>query len=138
MRREPHERTYLDTRRHGIVLLPALGRAFLIAAIGGFLVPLGSPFAFVGALLVFVAALLSLRAVWRWERTRVLLTDEQLALVRGTVRRRTAAVQLDRVGAVEVDQSLVGRILGYGTLIAGPMRITYVPHARSLYRLAAT
>ena len=138
MRREPYERTYLDTRRHGIVLLPTLARAFLLAAIGGFLVPLGSPFSLIGALLVFVATLLSLRAVWRWERTRVLLTDEQLALVRGTVRRRTAAVHLDRVGAVEVDQSLVGRLLGYGTLVAGPLRITYVPHARSLYRLAAT
>ncbi len=138
MPREPYEHVYLDSRRHGIVLAPALLRAFLVAAIGGFVVSLPSPLPLVGAVLVGVAALLALRAVWRWERTRVVLTDEQLALVRGTVRRRTAAVRLDRVGAVEVEQTLVGRLFGYATLDAGPLRVTYVPHAGSLRGLASS
>ena len=66
------------------------------------------------------------------------LTDEQLAVVRGTLRRRIAAVRLERVGAVEVDQSLVGRLLGYGTLVAGPLEITYVPQPRSLHGLVSS
>ena len=132
------ENVYLDSRRHGIVLAPALGRAFVIAAVGGFLFALGSPFPLVGAALVIVAALLALRAVWRWERTHVVMTDDQLALVRGTMwRRRTAAVRLERVGAVEVDQTLLGRVFGYGTLRAGPLEITYVPQPRSGYGLVA-
>jgi membrane protein YdbS with pleckstrin-like domain len=135
VRTQPGERVYLDSRRHGVVLVPALLRAFLLAGFGGFLFSLPSPALVVGAALVVVAALLALRAVWRWERTHVVMTDDRLALVRGTVRRRTAAVRLERVGAVEVDQSLLGRLLGYGTLIAGPLEITYVPQPRSLYGL---
>ena len=129
------ERIYLDSRRHGVVLVPALVRAFLLAGIGGFLFSLPWPSLLAGAALVMVAALLALRAVWRWERTHVIMTDDRLALVRGTLRRRTAAVRLERVGAVEVDQSLLGRMLGYGTLVAGPLEITYVPQPRSVYGL---
>jgi uncharacterized membrane protein YdbT with pleckstrin-like domain len=135
VREDRGELTYLDSRRHGIVLAPALSRAFLIAAAGGFLVSLAWPLALAGAALVAVAAMLALRAVWKWERTHVVMTDEKLAIVRGTLRRRTAAVRLDRVGAVEVDQSLFGRVLGYGTLVAGPLEITYVPQPRSVYGL---
>lgn len=115
--------------------MPALARAFLLAGAGGFLFSLPWPALIGGAALVMLAALLALRAVWRWERTHVVMTDERLALVRGTLRRRTAAVQLERVGAVEVDQSLLGRMLGYGTLIAGPLEITHVPQPRSVYGL---
>ncbi|HKA26138.1 MAG TPA: PH domain-containing protein [Gaiellaceae bacterium] len=135
MRTQSGERVYLDSRRHGIVLVPALLRAFLLAGIGGFLFSLPSPALVVGAGLVVLAALLALRAVWRWERTHVIMTDDRLALVRGTLRRRTASVRLERVGAVEVDQTLPGRLLGYGTLIAGPLEITYVPQPRSVYAL---
>jgi uncharacterized membrane protein YdbT with pleckstrin-like domain len=102
VRRELGERIYLDSRRHGVVLVPALARAFLIAATGGFLFSLPWPSLLAGTALVVAAALLALRAVWRWERTHVIMTDDQLALVRGTLRRRTAAVRLERVGAVEV------------------------------------
>ncbi len=136
MRPEPRERVYLDSRRHGVVLLPALLRTFGLAAVGGFVFSLGWPFPVPGAAIVAFSALLALRSVWRWERTHVVLTDEQLALVRGTLRRRTAAVRLERVGAVEVDQSVLGRLLGYGTLIAGPLQITFVPQPRSVDRLA--
>jgi uncharacterized membrane protein YdbT with pleckstrin-like domain len=135
VRRNPREHVHLDARRHGVVLMPALVRAFLIACAGGFLASLGWPLPVAGAVLVAASAVLSLRAVWNWERTHVIVTDETLALVRGTLRRRTAAVRLDRVGAVQVDQSLLGRILGYGTLIAGPLEITYVPQPRSVYGL---
>jgi membrane protein YdbS with pleckstrin-like domain len=133
VRLDHREPIYLDSRRHGIVLVPVLARAFAVAGAGGFLVSLVWPFPLLGAALVILAAALALRAVWRWERTHVIMTDDQLALVRGTLRRRTAAVRLERVGAVEIDQSLLGRALGYGTLVAGPLEITYVPQPRSVY-----
>jgi uncharacterized membrane protein YdbT with pleckstrin-like domain len=112
-------------------------RAFLAAAAGGllFTLPFPVPVPVAGAALVVAAALYALRAAWKWERTRVIVTDEQLALVRGTLRRRIASVRLERVGAVEVDQSLVGRLFGYGTLVAGPLEITFVPQPRSVYGL---
>jgi len=36
-------------------------------------------------------------------------------------------VHLARVGAVEVEQSLPGRLLGYGTIVAGELEIACVP-----------
>lgn len=134
MRVEDDERIYFDSRRHGVVLTPALARAFLLAGVGGFLFSLVWPLPVAGAVLVVAGALLAVRAVWKWERTHVIVTDERLALVRGTLRRRIAAVRLDRVGAVEVEQTLVGRLLGYGTLIAGPLEITYVPEPGNVHR----
>ena len=130
MSRDQRERIHLDARRHGIVLLPALARAFLLAAVGGFLVIQTWPLPLVGAALVGLAALLALRRVWTWERTHVIVTDDSLAVIQGTLRRRTAAVSLERVGTVEIDQSLVGRLLGYGTLIAGPLEISYLAQPR--------
>jgi hypothetical protein len=44
-------------------------------------------------------------------------------------------VPLDRIGVVEVDQTLSGRLLGYGTLVAGELEIPYVPRPREVARL---
>src|SRR6266536_1457924 len=80
-------------------------------------------------------ATIALRAVWMWERTRVVLTTEKLFVVHGTFRRRAAAVRLSRLGAVEIEQSLVGRMMGYGTIVAGELEIDYVPQPRRVYGL---
>jgi hypothetical protein len=45
-------------------------------------------------------------------------------------------VRFARVGPVEVEQSLAGRLLGYGTLIAGDLEVPYVPDPRRVCRLA--
>jgi len=125
----------LDSRRHGVVLARPLAQAFALAGVGLFLGISAWPLPVVGALFVTAGALLLLRAVWRWERTRVVLTTEKLYVVSGTIRRRASAVRLERVGAVEIEQSLLGRVLGYGTLVAGPLEIEYVPQARRVYHL---
>jgi uncharacterized membrane protein YdbT with pleckstrin-like domain len=127
------ERICLDTRRHSVVLVPPFVRAFVLAAAGGFLATRPFPLPFIGALLVIVAALLALRAVWRWERTRVLVTTEKLVVVHGTLRRRTTAIRLERIGPIEVEQGVLARIFGYGTLIAGPLRLSHVPQPKQVY-----
>ena len=126
------EEIRLEERRHGVVLVAPFVRAVLLAAPGTLAVLVGWPATVVGAVLLSAAALLALRAVWRWERTRVVLTTEKLFVVHGTLRRRAAAVRLARVGPVEVEQSLVGRLLGYGTIVAGELEITHVPRPRRL------
>ena len=50
-------------------------------------------------------------------------------VVHGLLRRRAAAVRLERVGAVELEQTIPGRLLGYGTILAGDLEIRYVPRA---------
>ena len=126
------ERICLDERRHAVVLALPFVRALGLAAIGIGLMAIGWPASIAGVLLQAVGAGIALRAVWMWERTRVVLTTEKLFVVHGTVRRRAAAVRLARVGAVELEQSLLGRILGYGTIVAGDLEITHVPDPRRL------
>jgi uncharacterized membrane protein YdbT with pleckstrin-like domain len=132
------ERIVLEARRHGIVLLRPLAKAALVAAVGIAAARAGWPLTLVGAALLAIAALVAVAAVWRWDRTHVVLTTEMLFVVHGTVRRRAAAVRLERVGPIEVEQSLLGRLLGYGTLVAGDLEITHVPRpSRLIERLSA-
>jgi uncharacterized membrane protein YdbT with pleckstrin-like domain len=70
--------------------------------------------------------------VWRWDRTRVVVTGEKLVVEHGLVRRRAAAVRLARVSTVELEQSLLGRLLGYGTVVAGDLEIRCVPRPRDV------
>jgi hypothetical protein len=136
---EPGERVQLEARPHGAALAVPLARALVIAAVGGVLVVLGSTISWVlgavGAVQVAVGAGFALAAVLRWDRTRLVLTTDKLLVVYGVVRRRAAAVRLSRVGAIEVEQSFLGHLLGYGTLVAGELEIPYVPEPAQIHRV---
>jgi hypothetical protein len=127
MRCSDGEDIVVDARCHGIVLVPPLSRAAVIAGLGALGVSFGGIVAVVGALLLIVAGTLAAATVVRWDRTHVVLTTEKLFVVHGVLRRRAAAVRLRRIGAVEVEQTLIGRVLGYGTIVAGDLEIPYVP-----------
>jgi uncharacterized membrane protein YdbT with pleckstrin-like domain len=135
MRGAPAEQLLLETHLHGVVLAGAFLKALLLAAVGVPVVRLGWPWSPPGALALVLAALIALRAVVRWERTRIVLTTRRLSVGHGVVRRRSAAVPLASLGAVEVEQGVWGRLLGYGTLIAGELEIDHVPQPRELSRL---
>jgi uncharacterized membrane protein YdbT with pleckstrin-like domain len=133
---EPDEQVHLTARCHGIVLARPLVRSLLLLALGVavFRLP-GVVAGAIGALLTASAALLMLRAVWAWERTRLVVTDEKLYVVNGTLHRRAKAVRLRAVDAVEVDQSLLGQLLGYGTIVVGPLAVGHVPEPKHVCRL---
>ena len=127
---EPGERVRLETRPHEVSLARPLGRALLLAGAGTLLVALGFRFAWgvgaAGVLALTVAAGLALVAVSRWHATRIVVTTEKLVVVHGVLRRRAAAVRLAR-GTLGVEQGVLGRALGYGTLVAGELEVPYVP-----------
>ncbi len=120
------ERVYVDARRHGVVLVRPLGRALLIALLGAVAFLGGWPVSAAGAALLCLAAIGAVVAVWRFDRTRVVLTGDKLFVVHGTLRRRAAAVRLEKIQTVEVEQSLLGRLFGYGTIVAGDLEISCV------------
>jgi uncharacterized membrane protein YdbT with pleckstrin-like domain len=95
----------------------------------------GWPFVVAAAVLLGASAFIATRAVWRWERTRIVVTTHRLFVVHGTLRRRVASVRLGRGSAVEVDEPFAGRVLRYGTLVAGELEIPYVPRPRELSQL---
>jgi uncharacterized membrane protein YdbT with pleckstrin-like domain len=131
----PEERVCFDARRHGVVLARPLSQAVVLAVSGGVLLSQPWPLQLPGAALVALAALLVLRAVWCWERARLVVTTEKVFVVDGTLRRRASAVRLRTVENLQLDQTLPGRLLGYGTLVAGPLEIDHVPEPKAVYRL---
>jgi uncharacterized membrane protein YdbT with pleckstrin-like domain len=134
---EEGERVRFQARPHSVALARPLVRSVALALGGGVMVGLGpAALGVAGVLMLVLAALLALAAVWRWDRTSLVVTTDKLLVLHGIARRRGAAVRLARVGPVEVEQSLFGRLLGYGTLIAGDLEIPYVPDPRRVCRLA--
>jgi hypothetical protein len=129
------ERLCLESRRHCVVLARPLGWAIVLALAGGLGATQKWPFNVVGAAALALAAAVALRAVWRWDRTKLVVTTEKLFVVHGVMRRHAATVRLGSVDAVELEQTLPGRLLGYGTLIAGPLEVTCVPAPREVCRL---
>ncbi len=68
----------------------------------------------------------------RWDRTHLSVRGNTLVVEHGFLRRSSASVSL--TGTVfEIERTLPGRILGYGTVIAGELEIDCVP--RRLTRL---
>jgi hypothetical protein len=131
----PDEEICLDARRHGVVLARPLAQAAVLTGLGAVLLALPWPLPLPGAALLAIAAAVCLRAVWLWERARLVVTTEKLLVVDGTLRRRSSAVRLRTVERLELEQSFPGRLLGYGTLVAGSLEIEHVPQPRSVYRL---
>jgi uncharacterized membrane protein YdbT with pleckstrin-like domain len=129
------EHVCLDERRHAVVLAGPFTRALGLAAVGIGCMAIGWPASIAGVLLQVGGAGIALMAVWKWERTRIVLTTEKLFIVHGTFHRRAAAVRLSRLGAIEIEQSLTGRLLGYGTIVAGELEIEFVPEPRRVYGL---
>lgn len=129
------EEVCLEARRHGIVLARPLVWAIVLAGAGGVVSTLAWPFSLVGACVIGLAAFVALRAVWKWERTRLVVTTDKVFVVNGTWRRRARAVRLAAVEAVELEQTLAGQLFGYGTVVVGPLALDHVPKPKSVYRL---
>jgi uncharacterized membrane protein YdbT with pleckstrin-like domain len=85
------------------------------------------PAAFAGAGLLALAAFLIFVAVARWDRTHLVLRGDELTVVHGVLRRRSVRVRIEPGYPIEVERSLLGRVLGYGTLIAGELEVRAVP-----------
>jgi uncharacterized membrane protein YdbT with pleckstrin-like domain len=129
------EQVCLDARRHGIVLARPLAQAVSLGILGGILLTQFWALALLGALAIAVGALSALRAVWRWEWTRFVITTERVYLAQGSLHRRAKAVRLRAIDAIELEQNAAGRLLGYGTVMVGPLEIEHVPEPRQVTEL---
>jgi membrane protein YdbS with pleckstrin-like domain len=125
----------LDDRCHGIVLARPLAWAASAAIAAAAALAAGWPLSLLGPVLLAAAAGVALRAVFRWERTRIVVTTDRVLVVGGLLRRRAVAVPIGTVASVELDQSLAGRLLGYGTLVVGPIEVSHVASPRRVVRL---
>jgi hypothetical protein len=117
----------VKARRHGIALARPLSRALVVAAAGAACFLARWPAAAAaGAVLLALAALVAVVAVTRWDRTLLVVTASAFVVEHGFLRRSSASVSLN--GTVfEVERPLLGRLLGYGTVVAGELEVDCVP-----------
>ena len=111
-------------RLHWIVFV----RGFVLMAIGAALLlygydtqrtargDLASALVVVGCVFALVGAALWLNAWFHRWITEISVTTHRVIYKTGFIRRHTVEMNMDKVETVNVDQTIMGRILGYGTI----------------------
>jgi uncharacterized membrane protein YdbT with pleckstrin-like domain len=77
---------------------------------------LASVLILVGALFLLVGAVWWLSAWFHRWITEIAVTTHRVIYKTGFIRRHTVEMNMDKVETVDVDQSLLGRMLGFGTI----------------------
>lgn len=136
----PSERLVLPPlRRHWILLVRRLSGPVVMAALGVAVVDvlvrglLPADLRLVLTLAIAVPLGMSVIAVWsRWEGDSLTVTDQRVILEEGVFVRTSKVVPLNRVQDVSTVQTVLGRILDYGTVeidaagLSGAERFAYV------------
>ncbi len=121
----PNETVIYFTRLSWIIYLKALlflliGVALLAwaaSATGGTVdVANGNPLYAVGGLVILVGLTLFLTALIRRRSAEFCVTSKRVIIKVGLVSRRSVEILLTKVEAITVEQTLLGRIFGYGTI----------------------
>jgi uncharacterized membrane protein YdbT with pleckstrin-like domain len=102
-----------------IIFLPGIGLLILAAAsywLGTRETAAYSLWAGIALVLAVIAALQLFSAWFKRHTTEIAVTNLRIIYKRGFVSRRTIEMQMDKVESVDVDQSVLGRILGYGDI----------------------
>ena len=116
---QPNETVLATGHMHWIVYvrgvaLILLGLICLLAPVTGSIVIL---LRIAGGLILLVGAVAFLRSWIRKVTTEVAVTNKRVIKKTGLVQRLTAEMNMDKVESVDVDQSILGRLLDYGTIV---------------------
>lgn len=116
---QPGEKLLYSTNLHWVVYLPGLvGWVVSIAVLVGSQMILQGTLVLVCLVLSAAAALvafyLSFRAWFKRWTTETDVTSLRVVHKEGFIKRRTFEMSLDKVESVDVDQSILGRLLNYG------------------------
>jgi uncharacterized membrane protein YdbT with pleckstrin-like domain len=66
--------------------------------------------------LALVAVVLLIQQWFQWWITEIAVTNRRVICKKGLIRRQTNEMNTDKVESVQIDQSIVGRILDYGNV----------------------
>ena len=113
---QPGEKLVYTTTLHWIVYLPAVG-LWLLAAIALSAGGAAGPISLLVSLACAAVGLVLACGAWfkRWT-TEIDVTDRRIVYKRGFIRRHTVEMNMDKVESVDVDQSILGRMLNYGDI----------------------
>jgi len=92
----------------------AYWRTLVLSLFGALFLLAGDPVSAMTALVLFVLAAFVTIDPWT---TEIAITNHRVILKRGYIRRGTVEINLDKVACAVVRQSILGRILNFGTVI---------------------
>lgn len=148
----PGETVLHRTLRHWVVLMRWIGSAVVLAVLGlamasiyGFAGWQGAGIgAWIGVGLLAIAVLVALPAILRWTTEVYLVTDRRVIRVAGVLHKQTLDSGLAKVNDVRLTQTVLGRLLGYGTLEiitasdSGINRLDYLPRPMAFKKAMMT
>jgi uncharacterized membrane protein YdbT with pleckstrin-like domain len=115
---QPGETLVHSSELHWIIYLPA---AVLLLVTVSALTQLGDassgPIWLLVAIACAIFGVIALISAWvrRWT-TEIDVTSRRIVYKRGLIRRRTIEMNMDKVESVDVDQSILGRLLNFGDI----------------------
>ena len=115
---QPGEKVLFSGTLHWVVYVPAA--LMFILALGALTQaassPTGTIWSLAAAALAVVGCVTALHAWFRRWTTEVDVTDRRIVFKRGFIKRHTVELNMDKVESVDVDQSVIGRMLDYGDI----------------------
>ena len=113
---QPGEKLLYSGTIHWVIYIPAIvlsliALALLMLVKSG---PTGMSW-LIGSIAFWLAAAVTFASAWfkRWT-TEIDVTDRRVVYKRGFIKRHTIEMNMDKVESVDVDQSIMGRMLNYG------------------------
>jgi uncharacterized membrane protein YdbT with pleckstrin-like domain len=121
---QPGERVITATRPHWFLYVPAIVLALLAIAIEIWATRLETTNSLIVLLCrIILPALFAGAAIVAWvpafvrrATTELAATDKRIIYKTGLLKRHTIEMNMEKVESVNVDQSILGRIFGYGTV----------------------
>ena len=119
---QPGEKVLYSTNAHWVFYLPAIA-AWIVAVILFVLSRMTVPDSAVGLVCLAASAVVAIAALYwtgkawfhRWT-TETDVTNMRVVHKTGFIKRRTFEMSLDKVESVDVNQTILGRILNYGNV----------------------
>jgi membrane protein YdbS with pleckstrin-like domain len=114
----PGEKLVFQTGLHWTVLVWPVFLAIVLA--GGAIACLlqkERAFLFAGIFLFAVAAIVVLAAMIKRNAVEIGVTDRRVMIKTGMANRRSLEIMLPKVESVGIEESMMGRALGYGTVV---------------------
>ncbi|HEY4199039.1 MAG TPA: PH domain-containing protein [Devosiaceae bacterium] len=118
---QPNETVVAEGRKHWIIYVPGLLLiilALLVFFVGPAVYDLPLVYQIVAGLFGLFGLITLLRAWFLQWTTEIAVTNRRLIYKTGFISRFTTEMNMDKIESVAVDQTLFGRLFGYGTVSA--------------------
>jgi len=79
----------------------------------------GGDYAFIRGLLIFLAIIAGISQIIMFITSEFIITNKRVIAKIGLIRRKSIEVLLNKVEGIQVNQGILARILGYGTITVG-------------------